>query len=100
MASEACCRAGKPIPNAYGGNGTVQTVDGLPLYVSGSGSKAVIVIYDIFGFNEPPTNGNIRRHCDRLAEQGFVAVLPDFYRGNFVRAFSFASLVCGMLTVV
>lgn len=84
MASEACCNAGKPTPHAYAGNGSVQSAGDLPLYVSGSGKKAVVVIYDIFGFCEPPTNGNIRRNCDKLADEGFMAVMPDFFRGNFV----------------
>lgn len=35
---------------------------------------AVVVLHEVFG-----VNADIRRHCDELAEHGFVAVAPDLF---------------------
>ena len=35
---------------------------------------AIVVIQEIFGIN-----AGIRRKCDRLAEQGYLAVAPDLF---------------------
>jgi carboxymethylenebutenolidase len=37
-------------------------------------APAVIVLQELFG-----VNADIRRHCDELAEQGFIAVAPDLF---------------------
>jgi len=37
-------------------------------------APAVIVLHEVFG-----VNGDIRAHCDELAEQGFLAVAPDLF---------------------
>lgn len=37
-------------------------------------APAVVVLHEVFG-----VNADIRAHCDRLAEQGFVAVAPDLF---------------------
>lgn len=37
----------------------------------------VIVIHDIFGFS-----ADLRRHCQRFAEAGYVALGPDLYKGG------------------
>ena len=86
MASEPCCKAGRPVDAPYEGQGSILTLGDMPIYVAepemGS-DKAIVLIYDIFGFGEPPTNGNVRRVADQLAsEGGFLVVMPDFYRGN------------------
>jgi len=49
-------------------------------YVNGpKGAKsAVILVHDLFGWRMP----NARVLADRFAEQGFLAVIPDFYRRN------------------
>src|SRR5271168_3069450 len=39
-----------------------------------SPASAVIVLQELFG-----VNADIRKHCDELAEQGFLAVAPDLY---------------------
>jgi carboxymethylenebutenolidase len=39
-----------------------------------SPAPAVIVLQELFG-----VNADIRRHCDELAEQGFLAVAPDLF---------------------
>src|SRR5580700_6901059 len=37
-------------------------------------AAAVIVLQELFG-----VNADIRKHCDELAEQGFLAVAPDLF---------------------
>jgi carboxymethylenebutenolidase len=39
-----------------------------------SPASAVVVLQELFG-----VNADIRRHCDELAEQGYLAVAPDLY---------------------
>ena len=39
-----------------------------------SPAPAVVVLQEVFG-----VNADIRRHCDELAEQGFVAIAPDLF---------------------
>ncbi len=38
---------------------------------------AVVVVHDLPGFG-----ADARRHCDRFADAGYVAVAPDLYRGG------------------
>ncbi len=40
---------------------------------------AVVVIHDLTGFG-----ADVRRHCDRFAEAGYLALAPDLYRGGNV----------------
>ena len=42
-----------------------------------SPASAVVVLQELFG-----VNADIRRHCDELAEQGYLAVAPDLYWGQ------------------
>lgn len=52
MASDPCCAAGKPVFNAdYTPKGSFEKVDDLDNYVVGQGQKAIIAIYDLFGFD-------------------------------------------------
>ena len=37
-------------------------------------APAVLVLHEVFGVNT-----DIRKHCDELAEQGFIAVAPDLF---------------------
>ncbi len=37
-------------------------------------ARAVVVLQELFG-----VNADIRKHCDELAEQGFLAVAPDLF---------------------
>src|ERR1700726_5076991 len=39
-----------------------------------SPATAVVVLQELFG-----VNADIRKHCDELAEQGFIAVAPDLF---------------------
>ena len=37
-------------------------------------APAVVVLQELFG-----VNADIRKHCDELAEQGYLALAPDLY---------------------
>ena len=37
-------------------------------------APAVVVLHEVFGVND-----DIRKHCDELAEQGFIAIAPDLF---------------------
>jgi carboxymethylenebutenolidase len=41
---------------------------------TGSPAPAVVVLQELFG-----VNADIRKHCDELAEQGYLAVAPDLF---------------------
>lgn len=41
---------------------------------SSTPAPAVVVLHEVFG-----VNADIRRHCDELAQQGFLAVAPDLF---------------------
>jgi len=63
----------------YKPRGSESKLDDLPIYSFGSSTTAaIIVFYDIFGFDA----GRIRLICDQLADAGFFVVMPDFFRGN------------------
>ncbi len=61
-------------------NVSIETLDGsgeFSAYVARPADKpraAIIVIQEIFG-----VNAGIRRKCDRLAEQGYLAIAPDLF---------------------
>jgi carboxymethylenebutenolidase len=54
-----------------GRNGTFDAYCATPAAVP---APAVVVLQELFGVNE-----DIRKHCDELAEQGFIAVAPDLF---------------------
>jgi len=77
--SDACCTKGTPIRGDYCGKGVVKQVGDFRVYEVGSGSKTVLVAYDIFGIDVNTT----RHFCDRVAEGSDCRVLmPDYFRGN------------------
>src|SRR6204780_3688635 len=39
-----------------------------------SPAPSVVVLQELFG-----VNADIRKHCDELAEQGYIAVAPDLF---------------------
>lgn len=59
---------------------TITTIDGdaeFPAYVAqpaGTPKAAIVVIQEIFGVNR-----GIRQKCDRLAQDGYLAVAPDLF---------------------
>ena len=77
----ACCEAGKPKPSKYNPKGKVVYLGDLPLYQVGAGKKAIILCYDIFGWNE--TSKNVYTIADDLAGlPGYTVVMPEFFRGD------------------
>lgn len=51
MASSACCDAGQPVVTEYVKHGEHAKVDGIDVYVTGSGSRCILFVPDIFGFD-------------------------------------------------
>jgi len=67
--------------SAYEQQGKVVDLEsGLQIYTVGEadGRPCVIWNYDIRGFN----GGRTRERCDQLAAEGFMVILPDYFRGN------------------
>ncbi|MCD2316880.1 dienelactone hydrolase family protein [Sphingomonas sp. IC-11] len=56
---------------ALNGEGTFKAYRAQP---SGTPTAAIIVIQEVFGVNP-----GIRQKCDRLAEQGYLAIAPDLF---------------------
>lgn len=75
---DVCCAAGAPVSVDYTPVGSFEEVGGVPAYITGSGSKGIIAIYDIFGFKYP----QFQQVCDRLAAAGYVVAAPDIFRGQ------------------
>jgi len=56
--------------------------DDLPVYVVGDNAtgKAIIWNYDIFGFD----SGRTRQFADMFSENGFLVIIPDYFRGTWL----------------
>lgn len=82
----SCCPEGswgaliETAPDAYVAKGRVERRGDIDLYVVGAadGGKCVIWNYDIFGFN----GGRTKLLCDIIAQNGFLVVMPDYYRAG------------------
>ena len=74
-----CCPPGSEpfLAATYKPKGEVIKLDDLECYVYGKGDKAVICSYDIYGFDA----GRTRLMVDQIADAGYLAILPDYYRG-------------------
>ena len=57
--------------NIEGGDGAFTAYIARPKTVP---APAVVVLQELFG-----VNADIRKHCDELAEQGYLALAPDLY---------------------
>lgn len=55
-------------------NGRAGTFSAYVARPSTASAPAVLVLHEVFG-----VNADIRKHCDELATQGFVAVAPDLF---------------------
>ena len=66
--------------NEHDNLGKIETLDNnLDIYHVGSGKKAIIVIYDVFGLD----NGRNKSICDNLAKElNCRVIIPDFYRNR------------------
>lgn len=83
---EAACQGLDVIPAAEGsGDGTIEKLGDMDCYVVGSGDRAILLIYDIFGFSP----ANTRHNCDVLAKAGFLVIMPDLFRGSGRRSEGF-----------
>lgn len=70
----------------YKAKGVVESLgEGLDVYrVGKDGDKCIIWNYDIFGFS---SGGRSRMLCDRVAEHGYMVLMPDYYRGSWKNPF-------------
>eukprot|EP01084_Bolivina_argentea_P280048 478848_1 len=79
--TEECKAAGPPKKSTYKPKGKISKLGDLPIYEVGNGKKAIISLYDIFGWNE--VSKNVFALADELAERGnFTIIMPDPYRGE------------------
>lgn len=62
----------------YEPKGKVVQLDDLPIYVVGKSEKCLLWNYHIFGFND----GRGKQLCDMFADQGYMVVMPDYFRGK------------------
>ena len=60
----------------YENEGEVIKIGDLEMYVVGEGPNAIIWNYDVYGFDA----GRTRQYCDFFAQNGFLVVLPDWFR--------------------
>ncbi|BDA43920.1 Carboxymethylenebutenolidase homolog [Coccomyxa sp. Obi] len=58
--------------------GTITTLDAYLAEPKDAPKAAILLIHDIHGWEK----NNIRLYADKLAAEGFAAVVPDFFRGQ------------------
>ncbi|KAG0157351.1 hypothetical protein PDIDSM_4536 [Penicillium digitatum] len=80
--SKACCSIPPVVSKGYQPKGEYKTINGLKTYVTGpeSATKAILVVYDIFGFFDQTIQG-----ADILAtstDQKYRVFIPDFFEGS------------------
>jgi len=51
----------------------------MSVYRTGSSTKCIIWCYDIYGFQ----GGRTRETCDKIADLGYMVIMPDFFRGEW-----------------
>ncbi|KAL0082472.1 dienelactone hydrolase [Phycomyces blakesleeanus] len=77
--TRACCTI-PPVQSDYQPIGSIETLGDLTVYTVGSkdAKKAIVVIYDIFGFYP-----NTKQFCDVLANFcGYKIIMPDLFYGK------------------
>lgn len=81
--SKPCCNVPPVVSKGYQAKGTYEEIGGYKTYVTGpaDATKAIIVIYDIFGYFEQTLQG-----ADILANSGsehkYKVLIPDWFQGN------------------
>ncbi|KAI4746452.1 alpha/beta-hydrolase [Aureobasidium sp. EXF-12298] len=83
MQSHACCTVPPVISKGYDAKGTYTTIDGMKTYTTGpsDAKKAILVIYDIFGFKDQTLQGaDILATSDK--ENQYQVFMPDFFEGK------------------
>jgi len=79
MSCSCCPEASWPsLDTGYTATGTQEKRNGYDLYTVGSGTKAIVVIPDVFGID----SGRTKAICDQLADRGYLVVLPDLFKGQ------------------
>ncbi|KAI9056202.1 hypothetical protein LZ554_001130 [Drepanopeziza brunnea f. sp. 'monogermtubi'] len=81
--SAACCSIPPIVSKGYEGKGRWETIAGLKTYVTGPAddSKALLYIYDIFGFFPQSIQGaDILSTSDK--NQKYQVFMPDWFEGN------------------
>lgn len=80
--SEACCNIPPIISKGYKTRGSYEDIGGYKTYVTGpsDATKAIIVIYDIFGYFDQTLQGaDILAYSDK---QKYKVYMPDWFKGK------------------
>ncbi|KAK1354615.1 endo-1,31,4-beta-D-glucanase-like [Heracleum sosnowskyi] len=80
MAGSQCC-SNPPVLMSNTGQGNVQEIAGLKVYVAAASSSSkhgILLVSDVFGYEAP----KLRKLADKIAAAGFHVVVPDFFRGD------------------
>jgi len=64
---------------SWSDKGVVDKVGDMDVYRVGTSNKCIVWCYDIYGFK----GGRTRELCDKLADKGYMVILPDFFRGDW-----------------
>ncbi|KAG6016616.1 hypothetical protein E4U43_003440 [Claviceps pusilla] len=81
--SKPCCNVPPVVSKGYEAKGTYEEIGGYKTYVTGpsDATKAIVVIYDIFGYFEQTLQGvDILAHSD--AENKYKVLIPDWFEGS------------------
>jgi len=86
---EGCCPAGshpKRPAGAHTPKGKYQKIDDLEVYVSGEAKSGLGLLLspEVFGIK----TGDLAELADFFAEGGYMVVMPDYFRGNYITDFS------------
>lgn len=80
---DVCCASGEPVRYDYSPLGTIERIGSGDLssyIIAGTKPGAVILLPDIFGYDEFP---QVKQTADRLAAaSGFSVAIPDVFRGK------------------
>lgn len=84
MPEVVCCPSGASPSPPYPGyswkeKGTVDQVGDMEVYRTGSSPRCIVWCYDIYGFQ----GGRTRETCDKIAELGYMVIMPDWFRGDW-----------------
>jgi len=81
MATKSCCPPGSEpqIAPTYEPQGKIHNLGDLRVYHVGSGPRAVVLGYEVFGLD----GGRYKLVSDQLSDAGFNVVIPDFQREIF-----------------
>jgi dienelactone hydrolase len=81
--NEACCNIPPVVSKGYEAKGTYEDIGGYKTYVTGpaDATKAILVIYDIFGFFDQTIQGaDILAYSDD--KQKYKVYIPDWFKGK------------------